>query len=358
MTKPNPKPKKQGAQDTDEEIDLGHLFYVLGKAISSVFAWIFNLLARIWDHFISLLLLIRANFKALAAAALLGGLMGGIYQYGIKTREFESSMTVQPNFGSSVQLYKNIDLYQSLIEQEDYDRLMESLSISEEEARSLKKIEVEPYENDNQVLLAYKDFVQNLDSLTFDLVGFEEFAKAQPEESFKYHVVTVRAIDRFVFEKLEDPLINSIINNRYYDKVKSNANENLLSKKKALESSLLELDSLRSIYKKVMIAESQQENSGTNIYLAELNASNKEVLVFDKYLSLNEDLFEVNNRLTEEREVINVVSSFNSVGMNAKGWYRNYAILGFVAGFVLVFVWIQIVRINRFLQKVEESRQS
>ena len=106
-----------------------------------------------------------------------------------------------------------------------------------------------------------------------------------------------------------------------------------------------------------MIAESQKENSGTNIYLAELNAGNKEVMVFDKFLSLNEDLFEVNNRLTEEREVINVVSSFNSVGMSAKAWYRNYAIVGFIAGFALVFFWIQIVRINHFLQNVEDSRK-
>lgn len=358
MTKPNPKPKNQDTRNSEEEIDLGHLFYVVGKAISSVFRWVLNLITQIWDVFISLLLLIRSNFKSLMAAAVLGALIGGIYQYGFKTKEFESSMTLQPNFGSSVQLYKNIDLYQSLIEQKDYERLMNTLNISETEAQSLKKIEVEPYENDNQVLLAYKDFVQNLDSLTFDLIGYEEFSKAQPEESFKYHVVTVWSTDRFVFEKLEDPIINSIINNRYYDKVKSNAYANLESKKKALEGSLLELDSLRSIYKKVMIAESQKENSGTNIYLAELNASNKEVMVFDKYLSLNDDLFEVNNRLTEEKEVINVVSSFNAVGMKAKGWYRNFAVLGLIGGFALVFIWIQIVKINQFLQKVEESRNS
>ena len=357
MTKPNSKPKNQEARGTEDDIDLGHLFYAIGRGVSAVFAWLRNLLVGIWDLFISLLLLIRSNFKSLTAAALLGGLIGGVYQYGFKTREYESSMTLQPNFGSSVQLYKNIDLYQSLIEQEDYSRLMESLNISEEEARSLRKIEVEPYENENQALLSYKDFVQNLDSLTFDLISYEEFSKAQPVESFKYHIVKVRAIDRFVFSKLERPIIGSIVNNKYYDQVKSNAYENLLSKKKALESSLLELDSLRSIYKKVMIAESQKENSGTNIYLAELNASNKEVLVFDKYMALNEELFEVNNRLTEEKEVINIVSSFNPVGMKATGWYRNYAILGLLGGFLLVFVWIQLVRINHFLKKVEESRQ-
>ncbi len=357
MTKPNSKPTNKEARDSEDEIDLGHLFYAIGNAISSVFAWVGKILTRIWDLFISLLLLIRAHFRSLLAGLILGGLLGGIYQYGFKAREYESSMTLQPNFGSSVQLYKNIDLYQSLIEQDDYGRLMEILKISEVEAKSLKRIEVEPYENDNQVLLSYKAFIQNLDSLTFDLISYEEFSKVQPEESFKYHVVKVIATDRFVFEKLEAPIINSIVNNRYYDKVKSNSYENLLSKKRALENSLLELDSLRSIYRKVMIAESQKENSGTNIYLAELNASNKEVLVFDKYMSLNEDLFQVNNRLTEEKEVINIVSSFNPVGMNANRWYRNYAVLGLIAGFAVVFVWIQLVRINLFLQKVEESRK-
>ncbi len=357
MTKPNPKPKNTEPSTSDEEIDLGHLFYAIGKAISSVFAWLGQLLVRVWDVFISFLLLIRSNFKVLLGAALIGGLIGGIYEYGFKAREYESSMTLQPNFGSSVQLYKNIDLYQSLIEQEDYNRLMENLNISEEEARSLKRIEVKPYENENQSLLSYKEFVENLDSLTFDLISYEEFSKAQPVESFKYHIVSVRAVDRFVFEKLEGPIIGSIVNNRYYDQVKSNAYENLLSKKKALEGSLSELDSLRSVYKKVMIAESQKENSGTNIYLAELNASNKEVLVFDKYMSLNEELFEVNNRLTEEKEVINIVSSFNPVGMNANEWYRNYAVLGLISGFVLVFAWIQLVRVNLFLQKIERARK-
>jgi hypothetical protein len=44
--------------------------------------------------------------------------------------------------------------------------------------------------------------------------------------------------------------------------------------------------------------------------------------------------------------------------MSADTWYRNYAILGLIVGFMIVFVWIQLVRINLYLQKVEESRSS
>ena len=44
MTKTDPKPKNPELRSSEEEIDLGHLFYVIGKAISSVFAWLGNLL--------------------------------------------------------------------------------------------------------------------------------------------------------------------------------------------------------------------------------------------------------------------------------------------------------------------------
>ena len=44
--------------------------------------------------------------------------------------------------------------------------------------------------------------------------------------------------------------------------------------------------------------------------------------------------------------------------MKANDWYRNYAVLGLLAGFVLVFAWIQLVRINHYLQNVEKARKA
>ena len=55
---------------------------------------------------------------------------------------------------------------------------------------------------------------------------------------------------------------------------------------------------------------------------------------------MNEELMEVNKQLTAENEVINVVSSFNAIGMKVKAWYKNVAILGFIGGFALMFLFI------------------
>lgn len=340
----------------DEDVDIAQLFVLIGKGIMSVINFIILLFKTIFDWFLLLLLFIRTNFTKMMIVALIGGSTGAVYQYLIKPTQYESSMTVEPNFGSAVQLYKNIDFYLSLIKQDDFERLASSLSISPEEATSITWIEVEPYSNENQVLLSYKNFIAELDSNAVKLVNYKTFAKEQPIESFKYHIITIVSKDKYIFQKLESPIINSIISNNYYDKVKTTAYRNLISKKSALESSMIELDSLRTLYKKVLLAESAKENGSTNIFMAEAGQSSKEVDVFDKYMVMNEELIEVNKQLTAENEVVNVVSSFNAIGMKVKAWYKNYAVLGFIGGFGLMFLFISFKDLDQRLVDYKNKR--
>ncbi len=349
--------KNSNNQVAEDEIDLGQLFILIGKGFSNLFHFIGSIFTSIFSWFLLFLLFIRSNAKKIFLGAFLGASLGGVYHYGYKSKTYESSMTVQPNFGSAVQLYKNIDFYQSLIKQNDTDRLASSLKITNAEAESLTSIEVEPYSNENQTLLSYKNFIKDLDTTTVKLINYKAFAKEQPVESYRYHIVTVTSKDKYLFTKLEVPIITSIIRNTYYDKVKTTAYSNLISRKVALEGSMIELDSLRSLYKKVMLAESKKENSGTNIFMSETGSNSKEVVVFDKYMDMNQLLIDVNKKLTEENEVINVVSSFNAIGMKVGGWYRNNVVLGFAGGFLLVLLIISLKEINRLLTSYESNRK-
>jgi len=343
------------SQTKEEDIDIGQLFLIIGKGFSNFFNFIISIFRTIGSWILGLVLFIRSNFKKLIIGAFVGTIIGGVYQYGIKSKKYESSMTVQPNFGSAVQLYKNIDYYQSLVDQEDFERLATSFKLSMQEAESITLIKVEPYSNDNQIILSYENFVSSLDTTTVKLINYKTFAKAQPVESFKYHIVTVTSEDKYVFSKLKTPIISSIIKNTYYDKVKTTALSNLISRKDALEGSMVELDSLMDLYKKVLLAESKKENSGTNIFMSNMASNNKEVFVFDKYMLMNQELIDVNKKLTEENEVINVVSSFNLIGMKVKGWYRNTIILGFAGGFLLILFILSFKELNHVLSKYEES---
>ena len=341
--------KEQPGQSKEDDLDIAQLFVLIGKGFTSIINFISHLLQTIFGWFLLLIIFIRGNLKKMMLAALIGGSLGAVYQYALKEVQYESSMTVEPNFGSAVQLYKNIDYYLSLVKQDNFEKLASSLNISKEEAASISWIEIEPYSNENQVLLSYKDFIAELDSNAVKHVDYKIFSKEQPTESFKYHVVKITSKDKYIFNKLEFPIINSISSNNYYTNVKTTAYKNLISKKSALESSMIELDSLRELYKKVLLTESVKENSGTNIFMSETGSASKEVDVFDKYMVMNEELIEVNEKLTSENEVVNVVSSFNAIGMKVKTWYKNFAIIGFIAGFVLMFLMISIRKLDQQL---------
>ncbi len=358
MNKNELTPNSKDNNTREDEIDIGQLFIIIGRGFNNFFNFIGNIFSTLFSWLLTLILFVRSNFKQLAAAAILGGLLGGIYQYTIKEIQFESSMTIEPNFGSAVQLYKNIDYYYSLIEQDDHERLATSLNISMAEAESIARIEVEPYSNKNQILLSYKEFMGNLDSLTINLIDYNTYAKSQPIESFKYHVVKVSSKDKYIFKQLEDPIISSIIQNTYYDNVKSITFSNLISRKNALVSSMSELDSLRSFYKKVLLAESLKESSGTNIYLSESSNSDKEVLIFDKYMLMNQQLIDVNIKLNDKNKVINVVSSFNAIGMKVNTWYKNWALIGFIGGGLIVFIFLGLKKLNQALITYENSLKS
>ena len=349
----DPKPSRQRVEE--DEIDVNQLFVSIGNGFSNVFNFIGNVLKSIFNWVLIQIIFVRNNFKKLMLSGLIIGVLGGIYQYGFKEIKYESSMTVEPNFGSSFQLYKNIDYFLSLIEQKNHERLAESMNISVDEAKSIAWIEVEPYSNDNQSLISFKYFMEDLDSLTNNLIDYKTYAKKQPVESYKYHVIRVVSKDNYIFEKLEEPIINSITKNTYYDKLKSTSHSNLLSRKNALLASMAEIDSLRVLYKKVLLAESVRENSGTNIFLSSTENDDKQLLVFDKYMLLNQQLIEVNKKLMEEYKVINVVSSFNSIGMKINDWYRNFAVIGFFAGFLMLYLILIIKELNHYLVQYERS---
>lgn len=351
MSKNEKHSKSKGDEIKEDDIDIGTLFTLIGKGISSIFKFIAQVFQTLFHWVLLLILFIRSNFRAMALAAIIGGLLGGIYQYVLKEKQYESSMTVEPNFGSAVQLYKNIDFYLSLVKQDDTERLASSLHISPEEAKSISWIEVEPYSNENQLLISYKNFIQSLDSNTVKLIDYETFSEELPIESFQYHVITVVAKDKFVFDKLGAPIINSIIANNYYDKVKTTAYSNLITRKSALENSMLELDSLRTLYKKVLLAESEKESAGTNIFMSENYSRTKEIDLFDKYMFMNDQLIEVNEKLITENEVINVVSSFNSIGMKMNKWHKNFAVLGFIGGAVFILIFIGFRGLNKKLDE-------
>jgi hypothetical protein len=339
----------------EENMDLGVLFNMLRSLFKSMLNgiyWIFN---SIFKLSIAFLVYTKKHLLKFIIVAVLGAVIGGVYQYQIKDTLYSSSMTVQANYESIIQLYKDIEYCEGLIAENDFTSLATYFKIDSVEAASIKKIDVNPYTNDNQIILAYNDFIAKLDSNVVENIDFDKFSDNIPKEEFLYHVISVESTSRQLFGKLEKPIINSLARNPYYSKLLETEVNNLKSQENVLIISMIELDSLRQLYKKLSINESVKENASTNFYLGNSEIDKRDIVVFDKYIKANIDLVEVRSEMNLKNEIVNVVSSFNKTGAKVKGIFSNTMIQGFIGGILLVFLYLLILESNRFLITQEEK---
>ena len=351
----NKQSNNSSNKSNEVEIDLGQLFSFFGKGFSNVYNFFINSIRQLIRSIFIVIFFIRRHLMKLVLGTIVGSVGGNLYKINFTTPTYESSMTVQPNFGSTMQLYKNVDFYQNLVSQKDSIRLASSLNISTEEAAKITKIEAIPYANANQSLLAYQSFASSLDSsLMIDKVDLDDFIDNLPVESYQYHIINIQSKDKYIFGKLRSPIISSIIRNPYYDQVRETSYLNLLSAKSAINNSMQELDTLRDFYKDIMIKESEKVSTGTNIFMSSTKDNNKEIVVFDKYMKMNELMRSVNKKLIEKNDVITVISSFIPVGNVVTGWRKEYTLLGGLLGFILVFFIYGSIKINHKLNNYEK----
>ena len=353
----NKQSNNSSHKSNEEEIDLGQLFTLIGKGFSNLFGFFGDIIKTGFNWIISLILVIRRNFILFTISSVAGLMLGFVYQNYYYIPKYESEMMVKPNFGSTIQLYRSIDNYQNLISQKNYSKLSEVLNISEEDAKNLVTFKVEPYANKNQSVKAYGRFLSSLDTMVVKNIGFDDFIANQPVESFELHIIEVKSKDKFIFSKLESPIISSVSNNEFYKLEQIIAHDNLVSEKQSIELSLIELDTLRVLNKEIMIRESEKEAStGTNIYMS--SKKSQTLISYEDYKPLNKDLSKINRDIMASSTTINVVSAFDNIGKKEKKWFKSFYLLGFFAGFIFSFGFVSLLSINSKLGDLEEKRKN
>ena len=334
---------------SEEEIELGNLFLVIGKGISNFFKFLGNILASLYQLFIDLLLFVRKHFLKLAISAIIG-LVIGYFLEGNKAT-YQSNLIVEPNFSSTLQLYKNIEGYNELIQQKDSIKLSEIFNLTVDEAKSLKSIEIEPIITESDQIKIFDEFIIKADTTTIKNIVFDKFIKNLSQENYSNHIIYAKASDKFVFKKLEPIIINSIISNKHFTRLKNAFEDNSLLTEKTLLNEQLELDSLRNIYNQVLLKEADNEASGTNIDLgSRITKKEKELELFDINLRLNEKLVDLKIENTEKKEIVNVLSGFSGIGTKMSFATRTPITLALLLS-SLTFVILLLIKFNKYLNK-------
>lgn len=335
-------------QTTNEEIDLGNLFKIIGKGFNNLFKAIGSFFKGIFHYFILFLIFLRNNTLKLGLAVLIGGAIG-LYLDLTKPKVFSSTMIVEPNFKSTQQLYNNVNFYHELVKQKDSTVLAITLGITPYEAARLKGFYIEPIKNENEKLELFDKFIEEVDSTTVKNVDIREFKRNFTDYDYKYHKIKVRSEINTIFGKISSPIINSIANNNYFKNQKQINDENLLVNEQLLKKSLTEIDTLRRIYNEVLIKEANKTESGTTITLAQGIKKTEEIELFDESLKLNEELVDNNKERANTTEILNVVSSFNSVGTKERNLLKKYTVLLALGFFGLMLLFILGRQLNSYL---------
>ena len=343
----------QPKNNNEEEIDLGSLFVIIGRGFAKFFNFIGSIFKGIFDFIITILIFLKENVVKIGVAALLGGIIGFFLQKSTPDT-FGSDLLVEPNFNSTLQLYNNVQYYNDLVKQKDTLGLVNTFNLTKDDAASLKKFTIEPIVDENDIINSYNDFVLEVDTTTVKSYTFQDFKASFTKLDYRIHKIQVISEKNNVFNKLDDVIISSVVNNNYFKRIKELTNENLNRTDSVYRENLAQIDSLRKVYMQVMIEEAKKQTTGTSIDLGGEKRTTKELELFETNRKINFDLKSIAEDKSEKYEVINVISNFQPVGYQIKGITKNYIFqVGLLfAGLTILFLLL--IKLNKFLDNYKK----
>ena len=337
----------------EEEVDLGSLFKIIGKGFQNLFNFIGKIFKSIFHAFILILIFLKDNIVKIGIAATIGFAIGVFFQVQ-STDKYESELLVKPNFNSATQLYNNISYYNDLVKQKDTLGIKNTFKLSKSEAASLKKFTIEPVVNENDIINSYNDFILDVDTTTVKSYTFDEFKASFSYLDYKIHRIKVIAEKNNVFTKLDEIILSSVVNNKYFKRVKELTNENLNRTDSIYRQNLAQLDSLRKVYMQVMVEEAKKQTNGTSIDLGGEKRTTKELELFESSRRINSDLKDIVTDKSEKYEVINVISNFQPIGSEIKGVTKNKAFQLSLLGALGMILILLLLKVNSYLNNYKK----
>jgi hypothetical protein len=339
--------KENQTNTKEEEIDLGRLFELIGRGFTKLFKAIGDLLKFLFNALIFVLLFLRKHFIKFVIAAIIG-FFGGYFSEGTE-RSYVSNMVVSSNFNSIHQLYNNITYYNNLVLQKDTSSLVKLFNINKKEAASLKSFEIEPIITENEKLSLLDEFIKTADTTSVKFIDANVYLNSLTKFNYKNHKITVNATKNDVFKKLESTIIDNLSENKYFKNQKNTFDKNIAFETKELTAQLAQIDSLRNLYKKVLLKEAEKKTPATQIDLSSKSSKKQsELELFKIQKELNIRFEEINTIKAEEGEIINKVSSFSNIGTKlsiirrAPGLYAMSLV-------VLTLLVILLLELNKYL---------
>ena len=339
----------------NEEIDLGVLFNSIGRGISKLFALAGTLIMFVLNTILTAVIFVRKRILYFALACAIGFAVG-VFVESTTPLKYLATATLEPHFDSARQLYSNVEYLNDLANQRDSIQLSTFFDISPSDAIKIASVEIKPFVTETRLLQEYNAYVSELDSLVATETSFKDYVKQMNSYDRKIHILRVESSKQNVFGSMLSPLLSSVSEVTYFKDQQTTQLKNLELADSITQVSIVQTDSLLSIFEKVRIVEAKKEfSNGTNLYMSEKAEDNTEISLLNRKMELSEKLEEIRTAKLKAKNVVDVVAAFPEVGYLETSFWKNKKVQGMLAGIILLSLFYSIIHLDTFLLSKKED---
>ena len=339
----------------NEEIDLGVLFNSIGRVISKLFVTIRSFIKVVLNTILVAAIFVRTRIVYFSFACAIG-LLVGVFVERLIPLKYIATATLEPHFDSARQLYSNVEYLNDLANQRDAIQLGAFFGIAPSDAEKIVSVEINPFVTETRLLQEYNAYVTELDSLVATETSFKEYIKQMSSYDRKIHVLRIESSKQDLFGSLLFPLIKSVSDVTYFKDQQKTELKNLEFADSITQVSIVQTDSLLSLFEEVRIVEAKKEfSNGTNLYMSEKAADNTEISLLNRKIELSEKLEEIRIAKLKAKNVVDIVAAFPEVGYLENSFLKNKKVQGMLAGVILLSHFYVVIYLDAFLISKKED---
>jgi len=341
---------------TEQEVDLGQLFNAIGDVFNRFIRFIGSIFKAIVSSFVFVLRALIDNVKLISVVVIASAIIGfGLEK--VKPEIFKSSMFVKPYFDSKYELVNNINYFNALISNQDYETLTTVFDITEEDAKGIKEFDIDiGPESENDKILQYDTYLKSLDSIRAQDISYDDFIENRDVFSSDFYEISVEAEKKDIFKSLELGL-NASFENTYSEKKKKKRDSLIIIQKLSIQASIRSVDSLQKVYIEVLQDDSKSSNN--TISLAEgfsiepESSKTKEFELLNKELALRSELRILEEQKIQADDFFDIVSGFQEIGSISSSFFDKYTVILPILSFLILCLIFISKNTIRFVKNYE-----
>lgn len=348
--------EKLPQQPENEEVDLGQLFNAIGNLFQRFFAFIGNIFKSILTAIVYALKPIVNNIKLVSIAlgiAVIAGYIAEKYNKPV----YVSDMVVKPYFDSKYELTNNVAYFNALIGSNDLKKLSNIFEIDTLTAKQLLGFEIMAGpETQIDVLKEYGDYMESIDTTLVKDISYEYYLENRDIYSGSVFSIIAKARKKDIFSSLEKGIVKTLENN-FSKKLQRRADSIYQIQKTNYLEELDRVEKLQEVYIEIKKKEANNGQitlaSGSPLPLNQEKATTKEFELFQEELKIRNGLRYLEEKRYEEKDLYDILSTFDEVGSKEHKISKKYSIVFPVAIFVLIIMAYVAIKTFSFIKDYE-----